>query len=38
MLKDLGMALKGTVTTNGSRFYRDAVADYTSTVAGPYTT
>lgn len=36
LLKDLGMALKGTVTTNGSRFYRDAVADYTSTVVTRY--
>lgn len=32
LLKDLGMALKGTVTTNGSRFFRDARADYISTV------
>ena len=36
MLKDLGMALKGTVTTNGSRFYRDARMDYSSTVVERY--
>ena len=36
LLKDLEMALEGTVTTNGSRFYRDAVADYTSTVVTRY--
>ena len=32
MLKDLGTALKGTVTTNGSRFYKDARMDCSSTV------
>ncbi|MCB1730077.1 MAG: amidase, partial [Halieaceae bacterium] len=36
LLKDLGMHLAGTVTTNGSRFYRDAVADYTNTVVTRY--
>lgn len=36
LLKDLGMALQGTVTSNGSRFYRDAVMDYTSTVVTRY--
>ena len=36
VLKDLGMALQGTVTTNGSRFYRDARSDYTSTVVTRY--
>jgi amidase len=36
LLKDLGMALEGTVTTQGSRFYRDWVADYTSTVVDRY--
>ena len=36
LLKDLGMHLAGTVTTNGSRFYRDAVADYTNTVVSRY--
>jgi len=36
MLKDLGMALKGTVTSNGSRFYKDARVDYTSTVVERY--
>jgi Asp-tRNA(Asn)/Glu-tRNA(Gln) amidotransferase A subunit family amidase len=30
------MALEGTVTTQGSRFYRDWVADYTSTVVKRY--
>lgn len=32
LLKDLGTALEGTVTTNGSRFYQNAKMDYTSTV------
>ncbi|MEH6605746.1 MAG: amidase [Pseudomonadales bacterium] len=36
LLKDLGMALKGTVTTNGSRLYKDARLDYTSTVVERY--
>lgn len=36
MLKDLGMALEGTVTTNGSRFYQDARMDYSSTVVERY--
>jgi Asp-tRNA(Asn)/Glu-tRNA(Gln) amidotransferase A subunit family amidase len=36
MLKDLGMALQGTVTTNGSRFYRGSRMDYTSTVVERY--
>ena len=36
LLKDLGMMLQGTVTTNGSRFYQDAHADYTSTVVERY--
>jgi len=36
LLKDLGMALKGTVTTNGSRLYMDARPDYTSTVVERY--
>ena len=36
LLKDLGMMLQGTVTTNGSRFYQDAQADYTSTVVERY--
>jgi Asp-tRNA(Asn)/Glu-tRNA(Gln) amidotransferase A subunit family amidase len=31
-LKDLGVALKGTVTTNGCAFFRDAVADHDSTL------
>lgn len=36
LLKDLAMALEGTVTTQGSRFYREWVADYTSTVVERY--
>lgn len=36
LLKDLALALEGTVTTQGSRFYRDWVADYTSTVVERY--
>jgi amidase len=36
MLKDLGMALEGTVTTNGSRFYQGARMGYTSTVVERY--
>ena len=36
LLKDLGMMLEGTVTTEGSRFFRDAVADHTSTVVTRY--
>ncbi|MEE4662165.1 MAG: amidase family protein [Halieaceae bacterium] len=36
LLKDLGMALEGTVTTQGSRFYKDYVADYTSTLVNRY--
>ncbi|HUH37732.1 MAG TPA: amidase [Spongiibacteraceae bacterium] len=36
LLKDLGMMLEGTVTTEGSRFYRGAVATYTSTVVQRY--
>mgnify|MGYP001812625104 CR=1 FL=1 len=36
LLKDLAMALEGTVTTQGSRFFKDWVADYTSTVVSRY--
>jgi Asp-tRNA(Asn)/Glu-tRNA(Gln) amidotransferase A subunit family amidase len=36
MLKDLGVQLNGTVTTNGSRFFADRVATYTSTVVQRY--
>ena len=36
LLKDLAMALEGTVTTQGSRFFEDWVADYTSTVVSRY--
>ncbi|MBS0512125.1 MAG: amidase [Proteobacteria bacterium] len=35
-LKDLGIALKGTVTTNGCAFFKDAVADYDSTLVQRY--
>ncbi|SFU14329.1 amidase [Pseudomonas marincola] len=28
LLKDLGVSMKGTVTTNGSRFFKDAVASH----------
>ncbi|MFB1031380.1 MAG: amidase family protein, partial [Thauera sp.] len=35
-LKDLGIALKGTVTTNGCAFFKDAVADHDSTLAQRY--
>ena len=31
-LKDLGVSLNGTVTTNGCGFFRDAVADHDSTL------
>lgn len=36
LLKDLGLACKGTPTTNGSRFFRDAVMDYDSTLVQRY--
>lgn len=36
LLKDLGIACKGTPTTNGSRFFRDAVADHDSTLVQRY--
>lgn len=35
-LKDLGVALKGTVTTNGCAFFKDAVADHDSTLVQRY--
>ena len=35
-LKDLHVALKGTVTTHGSAFFRDAVADHDSTLVQRY--
>ena len=35
-LKDLGVAMKGTVTTQGSVFFKDAVADYDSTLVQRY--
>lgn len=36
LLKDLNMSLKGTITTNGCAFFRDAVADYDSTLVTRY--
>ena len=36
LLKDLGMALKGTITTNGSVFYEDAAASFDSTLVQRY--
>ena len=36
LLKDLHMSLKGTVTTNGSVFFKDAVAGYNSTLVERY--
>ncbi|MEZ4331298.1 MAG: amidase [Myxococcota bacterium] len=36
LLKDLGIQLEGTVTTNGSRFFADRVATRTSTVVERY--
>lgn len=36
LLKDLGVQLRGTVTSNGSVLYRDAVADYDSTLVSRY--
>jgi amidase len=36
LLKDLGMALTGTVTTNGSRFYKGAISKHNSTVVDRY--
>jgi len=36
LLKDLGLQLRGTVTSNGSVFFRDAVADYDSTFVSRY--
>jgi Asp-tRNA(Asn)/Glu-tRNA(Gln) amidotransferase A subunit family amidase len=35
-LKDLNVALKGTVTTNGCAFFKDAVADHDSTLVQRY--
>ena len=35
-LKDLGVALEGTVTTNGCAFFKDAVADHDSTLVQRY--
>ena len=35
-LKDLGVSLKGTVTTQGSAFFKDAVADHDSTLVQRY--
>jgi Asp-tRNA(Asn)/Glu-tRNA(Gln) amidotransferase A subunit family amidase len=36
LLKDLGVGLKGTITTNGSVFFKDAVVDYDSTLVSRY--
>ncbi len=36
LLKDLAIALRGTVTTSGSRFFKDAVYDYDSTLVERY--
>jgi len=36
LLKDLGVHLKGTITTNGSVFFKDDVATYTNTVVKRY--
>lgn len=36
LVKDLNQYLKGTVTTNGCRFYKGAVADYSSTLVERY--
>lgn len=36
LLKDLGISLRGTVTSEGSRFFRDAVAAYDSTLVERY--
>ena len=35
-LKDLGVALQGTITTNGCAFFKDAVADHDSTLVQRY--
>ncbi|WP_172415438.1 amidase family protein, partial [Comamonas thiooxydans] len=36
LLKDLNQYLKGTVTTNGCRFFKGAVAEYDSTLVARY--
>jgi Asp-tRNA(Asn)/Glu-tRNA(Gln) amidotransferase A subunit family amidase len=36
LLKDLGLALEGTVTTQGCAFFKDAVADHDSTLVQRY--
>jgi amidase len=36
LLKDLGVLLKGTITSNGSRFFADRMASYSSTVVQRY--
>lgn len=36
LLKDLNQYLKGTITTNGCRFFKGAVADYDSTLVERY--
>ncbi len=37
-LKDLSVKMKGTITTNGCRFFKDAVADHNSTLVDRYQT
>jgi len=36
LLKDLAISLKGTITTNGSKFYQDHVASFNSTLVERY--
>lgn len=36
LLKDLGMSFKGTITTNGSVFFKNAVSSYNSTLVQRY--
>jgi Asp-tRNA(Asn)/Glu-tRNA(Gln) amidotransferase A subunit family amidase len=36
LLKDLGIAMKGTVTTNGSAFFKDAIQQHDSTLVARY--
>ena len=36
LLKDLGLALQGTITTQGCAFFKDAVADHDSTLVQRY--
>lgn len=36
LLKDLGAKMKGTITSEGSRFFKDAMADHDSTLVSRY--